>query len=681
MLYKSDIKMKKLTLFSFLFQFVSVLTFAAPGDTTRIRVHDAVDMVWYESYDQPVAFPNSNVTYSKILMHYTMGCASTGCSDWDYTTKIELRNPLGYMDSTIAGIDTISTAPLDIDTTWNVFEVKESFELARVITPYGGYMRVGSNGYNSSWTHVHTFDVTDYAPLLKGAKEIRAFYGGWSSGFSVTIDFEFIEGTPPREVLEVRNLWQTGGDGWTYQNSAHFEQNYLHQLSVNFPAGMEDAKLRFIPSGHGFDNNTVCAEFCERHYYLKLNGNQIGSNLMWDSECGSNPIFPQGGTWLYDRANWCPGLRTHHFDHELTGMVSAGSTHDLDIDIQPINWSGTQAPVYILETQLFIYGNKNHQYDAAVEDIISPSKKDDHKRFNPICNHAKVKIKNYGSEDLTSATIKYAVNGNNWRTYEWQGDLAFDESEIVTLPLTESWEWVGEGSESEFSVIIENPNGHQDENALNDELRSLFSTTPMLPGILEFQFSTNTKPFETTWKLFDAYGNILKQNGNNLSANTMYRDTFDLDPGCYLLRIEDSGENGLSWWANNDGSGFARLRVPTGSMVHTFPADFGTSIDYYFTTGYTLSLPDHFQNQEQEILVFPNPNEGKFTLSFDWFANEDIAIEVTNMLGQVIERDVVSVNNYESVVKNYDLSGQGSGSYLIHITTNNKKIVKKIIVY
>lgn len=670
--------MKTVILLSLFIQFLVAAAFAAPGDTTRIQVHNAVDMVWYENYDQPVSFPNTNATYSKILMHYTMGCASTGCSDWDYTTKIELRNPLGYMDSTIASVDTVSTNPLEIDTLWNVFEAKESFELARVITPYGGYMRVGSNGYNSSWKHVHTFDVTDYAPLLKGDKEIRAFYGGWSSGFSVTIEFEFIEGTPPREVLEVRNLWQTGGDGWTYQSQSAFEQNYLHQLSVDFPVDMQEAKLRFIPSGHGFDNNTSCAEFCERNYYLKLDGTQIGSNLMWDSECGSNPIYPQGGTWLYDRANWCPGLRVHHFDHELTGLVEAGTTRNLDIDIQSIYWSGTQAPVYILETQLFIYGEKSFQHDAAIEDIISPSQKDDYKRFNPVCNHATIKIRNYGSENLTSATIRYAVNNNYWRTYEWQGNLAFDETEIVTLPLTEAWEWGGVGSVSEFTAEIEHPNGQQDANPLNNRMSSSFTTSPMLPNPIEFQFKTNSRPAQTTWKLFDAEGNIIDQNGT-MAANVIYRDTFDLEPGCYLLKIEDSAENGLSWWANNEGSGFARLVIPGGgNTAHVFQPDFGTSIEYYFTVGYTLGIHNDFKQLERQVTVFPNPADGEFTLLIDGFENEELTIEITNILGQVIGQETTKITGSSSVEKKYDLSGQSTGYYFVKITSEDTTITKKI---
>jgi hypothetical protein len=94
----------------------------------------------------------------------------------------------------------------------------------------------GSNGYTSSWKHKYLFDVTDYQALLKDSVEFRVFYSGWSSGFSVTLDFDFIEGTPPHSVLSVQNLYQ--GDG-SYTNSAEFEANFLPAKIVNVPAGAE----------------------------------------------------------------------------------------------------------------------------------------------------------------------------------------------------------------------------------------------------------------------------------------------------------------------------------------------------------------------------------------------------------------------------------------------------------
>lgn len=654
---------------------------AAPGDTTSLRVHDNVSMVWYENYDQVATFPSNEISWGRILMHYTMGCPSTGCSDWDYTTKIEILVPTGFMDSTIASIDVISEDPYEADTTWNVFVVKRPVELARVITPYGGYMRLGTNGYNNNWTHTHTFDVTDYAPLLKDELTVRAFYGGWSSGFSVTLDFDFIEGTPPREVKEIRNLWRTGGNGWSYSNSQHFESTHAVPMQVQFPVEMAGAKLRFVPSGHGFDNNINCAEFCQRHYYIKLNGNQIGSNNMWDNKCGLNPIFPQGGTWLYDRANWCPGLRVHPFDHELTSLINAGSTHELDLDIEPIVWSGTQAPNYILETQLFIYGPHNHAHDAAIEEIIAPSIKSDYRRYNPICNHARILIKNYGSEVLTSATIRYSVNGNYLNEFLWQGNLAFDESEEIQLPLTQTWQWTLEEGENLFSVYIENPNGQSDENPINDAMTSTFVATPELPANIEVHLRTNNKPLETSWRLFNAFGDLLDQSINSMNAQTLYRDTLNLLPGCYLLRVTDTGKNGLSFWANNDGAGYLRLRnLDNGQMFYQFRADFGTEIDLYFTVGYTLNTGNTIHNIQRGVAIFPNPTNGKFDLEFLHFMNENVVINISNIYGQTVHHESVLLKDNTQEIRPFELQGLTAGTYFVTILSRTGKIVKKLVL-
>src|SRR5687767_4279131 len=66
-----------------------------------VTSHNAVDMTWYGSYDQWAVFPNGSQTYRKIILHYTMGCATGGCSPWDYTTQIQLRHHTGNMDSTL----------------------------------------------------------------------------------------------------------------------------------------------------------------------------------------------------------------------------------------------------------------------------------------------------------------------------------------------------------------------------------------------------------------------------------------------------------------------------------------------------------------------------------------------------------------------------------------------------
>ena len=98
----------------FAITFIATLNSIA-GDTTNIRVHDKTDMTWYGNYDAWGEFPDGSDTYRKIYLHYTMGCASSGCSDWDYTTKIEVLHRTGDIDSNFQQSPTFSVNGAIVD--------------------------------------------------------------------------------------------------------------------------------------------------------------------------------------------------------------------------------------------------------------------------------------------------------------------------------------------------------------------------------------------------------------------------------------------------------------------------------------------------------------------------------------------------------------------------------------
>ena len=116
----------------FFFFFSLSLVISAQHDTISVQSHNQVDLVWNGNYDNQVDFPDSS-SYEKILMDFTMGCASGGCSHWDYTVSIFLMKPLENLDSSIVSIDTIQIDPIQIDTIWNVYPITEKFEIGRLI--------------------------------------------------------------------------------------------------------------------------------------------------------------------------------------------------------------------------------------------------------------------------------------------------------------------------------------------------------------------------------------------------------------------------------------------------------------------------------------------------------------------------------------------------------------------
>ena len=101
-------------LYSFFVLFSSYVY--SQNDTTHVQAHDNAQLTWYGNYDAIAAFPIEDISYEKILMDFTMGCADGGCSHWDYTVSVYLMHPTGVLDSNITVLDTLSIEPFEVDT-------------------------------------------------------------------------------------------------------------------------------------------------------------------------------------------------------------------------------------------------------------------------------------------------------------------------------------------------------------------------------------------------------------------------------------------------------------------------------------------------------------------------------------------------------------------------------------
>ncbi len=614
-------------------------------DTTTVRIHDQTDMTWYGNYDEWGVLPDGTNNYRKIYLHYTMGCATGGCSDWDYTTQIFIRHRTGELDSSLN-------------------EIVENYELARIITPYGGYLA-------NNWQHTTTFDITDFAAILKDSVEIRCHYSGWSSGFSATLDFEFIEGTPARDVIKFENIY-TGG--YSYNSSTDFETTKLIPKKILIEEESLGSMIKMTTTGHGFDNNQSAAEFKPIDYFVKINGTQTHTQFNWDENCGENPIYPQGGTWLYDRANWCPGTRAKTFKHEITPFMNAGDSLEVDIDFQAYTWSGTQTPSYIIECQLFQYKDPNFNNSVEIIDIIKPSLKDEYSRKNPICGKPLIKIQNYGSSPLTTLEIEYNVVGGNTNTFNWSGNLSFLETEEIELPELDSWA----GSKKVFEVLLKNPNGQNDDYNNNNYMQSEFEYVPEYPETFVLWMGTNsgvinanTQESETSWGFYNTDG-IASSISGSLFANIQYRDTLTFSPGCHSFVVIDSDEDGLDFWANNDGSGMVRFREVGGPWLKSFDPDFGTNIIHQFTTGWGQSLENE-TNQNWQI--FPNPT--KESVLIEGISNTKSEIQILDCVGKEVIK--TTINPAGLVSQTINLTKLKNGFYFIKIKYENTQFIKKVV--
>lgn len=540
--------------------FVSV-SFSKPGDTSVVQTFTFNDITKRRG---TFTFPDNGRRWAKILMIRTLKCdaATTQdkypCGEWDYTT-----NTLLY----------VSRFPGDT--------VKEIFELENFVTPYG--KNLDYNG-EKGWSYI--YDVTDYSPLLKGEVDL-------SSGNQqelLDLKFIFIEGIPPRDVIEIRNLYKWG----MYNYGELSVNNKLGFINIPLRADARGYKLKARITGHREVGAYACCEWQSKtHRYTWGNKEfrEILSNWIVWKDCGRNPVFPQGGTWQFDRAGWCPGSPAQIFEFEMTNKFKPGDTiTNFDYEIEPYSNSVEKDGEFVESHQIVFYSAPNFKNDAAIEEIIAPNSLEGYRRDNPICGSPRIVIKNTGTNILQSLKITYGLNIGEKSVYTWNGKLQFLETQEIYLPVPL---WKGLSENRVFLVTVSEPNGIPDEYEFNNSLSSTVTIPEYMPEkfILHIEANDLGRAKENAYTISDGNGKIFF-NRPYLEDSTVYDDEIELPEGCYVFLLTDKMEDGMMkhWWEREHPERIgktAKLRLisVSGDTLMKFPADFGQELRFCFRVG------------------------------------------------------------------------------------------------
>ncbi len=669
--------------YKFLYVLVTTLvsTFLSYAeDTIQVYAHESTQMNRHGNYDNKVYFPTEGSEYRKVYMYFTLGCADGGCSDWDYDVLTQIMHNTGKIDSTVTKLDTISLSPLVVDTTWRVFNVLEPYELGRFITPYGSYMNFrnpsyGNQGFDSSWNHTFRYDVTDYASLLKDSVIIRAKYNGWSAGFSADIRFEFIKGTPQRPVIAIKNLYTKGG---RYVSSEQFERDIIPARKLEIPYGTKSAVAKVLVTGHGNNSGTNCGEFCDKDYYFKVNGEQMFTHRMWREDCGIVPLRPQGGTYLYSRANWCPGDKVHEQSWELTSFLNTDSIElDMDIESYTNEVDGGNSSHNISST-VFFYGSDNYTFDAEINTIIAPSTHSEHINYNPSCGQVIVVIKNNAHAPLTSTKIRYGALNGKMRTEVWTGNLAFEEMDTVYLP-SPYWDGVSMGTNQFMAELVTPNQRYNDENKANNKFVSTFNLAPRWEPF-RFMLRTNGYPQENKLTITNERGEVVWEK-SDFEANKNFIEDVTLPSGCYELLLSDDGNDGLDWWVYRQtgqtarANGSFRVFKQSGG-VYAFASDFGNEFRMNFIVG-QMDIQEAPIEMSEDFEIYPNPTSGRVNVLIPELNEGNAEIEVFDMLG----RRVLSFFKPTDIehLALIDISELMDNMYVVKVTVGDQSVSEKIL--
>ncbi len=107
---------------------------------------------------------------------------------------------------------------------------------------------------------------------------------------------------------------------------------------------------------------------------------------------------------------------------------------------------------------------------------------------------------------------------------------------------------------------------------------------------------------------------------------------------------------------------------------------YGEVEDYSITcTDNVTSIDPAGADNKPFINVYPNPNNGAFTLDISFPDNGSYNVEIANVLGQIIYTESLNINNSNyNYSKKLNLSDLSKGVYIIHLNGDKTNATKKI---
>lgn len=618
--------------------------------TGTYNLTNTIDTFWF-NIEQPPSYMDSVVITSNAGTVMNDAIAySPSTAIWDASTAFIQFDENGAFLNTVPG-STFGT--INITDLPYYQRNPMALQIMSFVTPYGIGLNLGPEG--KTWT----FDMTDFTPIMKGDKRMFLTFGGqWQE--EMDIKFLFIVGTPPADVLDINNIWKTERSS-TYTNINN--DVVFPPRNLTLPSTASSFKIRSEITGHGQDG-----EFIPRNHHINIDGGANEYSWRAYKECAANPVYPQGGTWIYDRAGWCPGMATDLQEFTIDQHVTPGSTHSFDYDVDV----ATGDSRYIVNHQLVNYGAPNHALDVRIVDIINPSNKVEYAKDNPICYDPRVVIQNVGSTTLTAVKIDFGLNNTGFITDQWTGSLDFMEKDTVLLSTPGSWFWnnLNGPTGNQFHARVKEPNFSTDEYELNDKMYMPFEVTNVFPNEFIMWYRANSAFAETKIEIIDEQKNVVF---SKIATNTtLTYDTISLADGCHTIMISDSDDDGISFWANNDGSAVLMFRTMTNGLIWVPEGDFGKYNSQNFTVNYPLNYDQ--LNKTFDIKMYPNPTDEYLVLEADEI--QDAAINVVNAVGAKIN---VTVDRKQASIR-LNTATLSNGMYFVEVRKGEKHTTKKFLV-
>lgn len=292
---------------------------------------------------------------------------------------------------------------------------------------------------------------------------------------------------------------------------------------------------------------------------------------------------------------------------------------------------------------------------------------------NSFCSangNAVAKLRNYGENIITSATVNLKENGNVVATKNYTGSMP----RFTTRTLT--FDAYNYDANADYSVEVVSANSANPFNTGITSAEMGVTIAKQAPTDIVVKIYTDNYPSEASWNIKNGAGTIVASggpyvgntNGGGADANTTKIHNVSLVANdCYTINLLDSFGDG--WSYGTTPHGVEVFDTNDNLILSRLGGNFGTSLP--IANALTTSALANETFEATAFKVSPNPTSGLISINTEGAVN----VSIIDITGKVI----LTANNITKD-KNIDLSGFQKGMYLAKIVSTSGSTTEKIIL-